>query len=650
MKLYIDFETLSECDIKKAGGDAYARHHTTSPICMAFALGDAPVQVYVPLFEAKRAMRIDGSNYPIVHELPQDVQAHVGNGGAVVAQNAVFDFNVWMHHCKTWPQIKPSQLDCTMARACAMALPSGLDAMGEALGISMPKDKMGTRLINKMCRPPFETSPILLGQMINYCARDVEAMREIDGLLLPLHPVERDVWLVNFRANQKGIALDQALISECLRLSAEEDINLAKMAHDVAGLDISAIRSPLQLKKWAETQGVDLPDLSKDTMATFTIENPLVQQVLDIREQVCKTSIKKFNAMLEVLCDDGRARGNHIYHKATTGRFAGSGVQVQNIPRPSIDDCDTVSDHVITHGALPSDIKCDTKTALSSLLRSCIVAPELKEFYCADYSAIESRVLFWLADEQKGLDVYRNGDDLYCVTASSIFGRPVTKADKYERSVGKVAVLSLGYQGGVKAFTGMCDALGVDLKGVDPQSVVNAYRDTYSKVKIFWADCGNAAIEAIKQPGVAMTVGKCKFKYSTKIKALGCRLPSGRIIQWPQAELDENAVTPWGAKTTQVTYKGMNLAHKWTTKRTYSGDVCQSAVQAVARDMLCNAMIYLDRAGFPIVLHVHDEIMAEMPVGAGRFKEFERIMSTPATWAQDCPIAVEGWVGTRYQK
>ena len=648
--LYIDFESLSECDIKKSGADAYARHHTTSVICMAFAFDDEKPTLYVPEFQLSRAMSVDPIPYEITTALPDRVIEHVQSGGLVVAHNAPFDCAIW-NHCTSWPKLAPEQLDDTSAKACAMALPASLGALGDALGVELKKNPSGTRLITKMCTPPFLTSPALMAEMLEYCARDVESMREINGRLRPLNPTERQVWLVNHKANQNGVYLDYDLICNSIYISGQEDIVLEKKAQALAGVTSKQLRSPAQLLKWCESQGVMLPNLSKDTLATAKIANPLVEKVLDLRAQVCRSSIKKFDKMLAVMCPDGRARGNHVYHRATTGRFAGAGVQVQNLPRPSVDDTDTLADFISREGALPEGLSVDPKTALTSVLRSCIMAPKGSEFYCADYSAIESRVLFWLAGEEKGLDVYRGGADLYCVTAGGIFGYPCAKkTHPNERAVGKVAVLSLGYGGGVQALQGMCDMLGVDLMGKDPADIRDRYRGTFPKVKQFWSDCEQAAIEAIKQPDHTFHVRHISFRYVTSRQSLACRLPSGRLIHWPFTAIDKGATTPWGSKTTQVVYKGVNIARKWVNKRTYGGDIAQSATQAVARDMLAHAMLTIDQAGFKIVLHVHDEIMVEMPTEANRYEEFSKLMSTPAPWATDCPIAVEGWVGNRYQK
>lgn len=647
--MYIDFETYSAADIRKSGADAYARHHSTGVLCMAYAMTPQDrARLWIPGEQIDRA---GGADIEHTTELPLEVVAHVANGGRVTAHNAAFDAAIWNHCLLGAPQIQPEQIDCTMGRALAMALPASLGLLGDALSINMPKDKMGTRLINRMCKPPFETSPLLLTAMAHYCARDVDALIEIEGKLRPLSDDERMVWLVNHKANQAGLYLDTELINNCLKLSQQADEHLAAHAQSIAGLTPAQLRSPKQLLAWCSSQGVELPSLNKATLATAVIDNPVVQQVLDIREQVCRASIKKFTAMLAVLCPDGRARGNHVYHKATTGRFAGSGIQIQNLPRPVIDDPDGTAETVASTGKLPGGLNTDTKTALSSLLRSCIMAPYGFEFYCSDFSSIESRVLFWLAGDDKGLQVYKDGDDLYCVTASGIFGRPVTKKDDPDaRMIGKIAVLSLGYGGGVKAFTGMCEAFGVDLKGQDPQAIVTGYRETYDTTRQFWYNCEATAMEAVNTPGTIHRLGRLRFKYSTKVSALVCELPSGRLIHWPRAEIDPNGTTPWGATKEQIAYMGMNLNHKWSTQRTYGGDIAQSCTQAVARDMLTAAMCRMDAAGFKVVLHVHDEVMVEQIKSRDRYSEFTRLMSTLPAWAKGLPVEASGWRGKRYQK
>lgn len=644
--MFLDFETRSECDIRKSGGPAYARHHTTSIICMSFSLKGEPPQTYIPEDEYRAHGQPPIPN--ITHSLPQEVRDYIESGQPVRGHNISFDSDIWNHQTD-WPKLKPEQLDDTMARACAMALPASLGELGAALNIEMPKNPMGTRLINQMCKPPFKTGPDLLTNMAEYCVRDVEALIEIDKLLRPLSPTEKEVWATNYIVNNRGLPLDSQLIAECIRISGDEDEWLREYAEGIApGVNV---RSQQQVLGWLGTQGVDLPSLDKHTLATTDVsDNPVVEQFLGLREQICSSSIKKFVKMSDTLCEDGRARGNHVYHKATTGRFAGSGIQVQNLPRPELPDADSVADYVVRTGELPPDTGLNTKTALKSLLRSAI-RTDSKEFYCADYSAIESRVLFWLAKDVTGLKVYQDGNDLYCATATGIFGYEVTKEQHpHERSIGKAAVLSCGYGGGYRALLGMCESLKVDLGDRDPKLIVSRYRDTYNRTRGYWYDCEAAAMEALEAPNTIVPVNNVKFKYSSKIRALVCALPSGRLIHWPQAEIERDAPTSWGEPQDRIVYMGVGRNYKWTQLSTYGGDIVQSITQGTARDLLCHSLVRMEKEGFEPVLHVHDEIMVEQSTVDDRYQEFQTIMRSQPEWAYGLPIDISAWRNRRYQK
>ena len=647
MNLFIDYETASACDITQAGGHEYARHDSTFVLCMAFAFDGEDPRVYVPSNEITRAMMTpEDFAYPVITELPKEVVDHIKSGGHVVAHNAQFDWAVWAHQMPdSAPKIE--QMICTSAMACAMALPASLDALTQVLKTPHKKNAMGTRLINKMCKPPFLTSRDLLGDMVNYCAEDVKAMMSAYPLLMPLTQEEQDVWVLNAKINERGLPIDTHLASECIRLASEVDTELANMA----GMTLTGMRSPKQMKERCEQLGQTIESFSKTALASTNILNKDVETLIEIREQVCKSSIKKFSAMLEASKTDGRARGNHVYHRATTGRFAGSGVQIQNLPRPNLKNADEVAEHVLQHGALPSGF--DTlhkKGAISSLLRSCIHTPD--EFYCADFSAIEVRVIFWLANEQKGLDLYRKGEDIYCATASEVFGYPCNKKQHpRERQIGKALVLGANYGLGAQGFARNCEGQGVDLLGKDPKVLVDGYRGTFANVPTFWQSCEKAAIAAIRNPDRTATAGKyLQFRFSKKWGALGCILPSGRLIQWPRARI-EKGETPWGQVKDQIHYEGIQATTKqWCTKTTHGADIAQSATQGVARDMLCETMRIMDSKGFNIVLHVHDEIMVESFKAFNRFDEFMGLMDIVPQWAENFPIASEGWRGQRYQK
>jgi len=647
MKVYFDFETRSESDLKKVGADAYARHPSTEILCVALCKdGDRKdggrAVVWHPFGEIDWFLT-DPPEFKLLNELPPAVVSHVETGGAMVAHNAPFDFAIWNEvgvKKHGFPPLSLPQMDCTMARASSQALPASLANLGEALGVYVNKDKTGDSILRKMSLPPFEFTADLFAGLIKYCAYDTMALADIDSKLMPLTKKEREVWLANWRCNNRGLFLDRELIEAVGRANELENIALEDMAVS-KGLSPSLLRSQKQFREWAYGQGVDLPDLNKKTLGALDIENPVVLEALELREQVCRSSIKKFEAMENHTCPDGRARGNHVYHRATTGRFAGSGVQVQNMPRPAVDDTDALAEDLLAGRALDG-YGLPIKTLLSSLVRSCIVPEDGREFICADYASIEARVLFWLAKCQKGLRVFTEGLDLYCVTAEGIYEKPINKKDHpEERMIGKIASLSLGYQGAAGAFQGMCDAYGVDSSRLDVQEIVDGYRRTYKEVVDYWAQCEREAMQAIQSRGHRFGA----FKYSDKMDALGAYLPSGRIILWNKPHIGQNK---FGRDS--VCYEGVGRNRKWMELNTYGGDLAQSITQGAARDLLAEALVRLDRNGWHPVLHVHDEIMCEEPVGAHTGAELEEIMCKLPSWAEGLPVQAEAWTGLRYRK
>jgi len=642
MRIYFDFETRSEVDLKKVGADAYARHPSTEILCLGLSREDESRPVVWHPFTELDWFMTDPPKYKTLGQLPEAVVRHVENGGPMVAHNAPFDFAIWNEvgvKRHGFPPLSIDQMDDTMSRAYVQALPGSLSSLAEVLGVYVQKDKAGDRLIQKMSIPPYEFTPALFAELVNYCAYDVGALADIDEALMPLSTRERKVFLANWRCNHRGLRLDPDLIESVARANAEEDIALEDIAES-KGLSPSLLRSQKQFREWAQAQGVDLPDLNKKTLGALKIDNPVVEDAIELRGQVCRSSVKKYEAMAHHLCPDGRVRGNHVYHRATTGRFAGSGIQIQNMPRPAVKDTDKLAGEILNGESL-SGYGLPIKTLLSSCVRSCIIPAEGHEFICADFASIEARVLFWLANCGKGLEAFRTGADLYCLTASGIYGRTITKEDADERQIGKCAVLSLGYQGAAGAFQGMCDGYGIDTGPLDIPAIVGGYRGTYPEVVDYWAQCEEDALTAIRNRGDQIGV----FKYSDKVDALGACLPSGRWILWNRPVIAENK---FGRLA--VCYEGVGRNKKWGKLSTYGGDLAQSITQGTARDLLAHALVRLDESGWHPVLHVHDEIMCEEPVGSRTVEELESVMCDLPSWAKGLPVEAEGYVSRRYRK
>lgn len=414
---------------------------------------------------------------------------------------------------------------------------------------------------------------------------------------------------------------------------------------------LEILKNTHSLDKEAVFSLLELPDLPPD-----------IRRVLEIRQQVGKTSVKKLQAMQVCSNADDRARGLHQYHGATTGRWAGRRLQTQNLPRPKLKqdmiesyfNCLAVPDHRV-RGPLVDSIIGDVLSVTSDSIRGFIAAPEGRELLCADFSNIEGRVLAWLAGQEDKLDAFRaydagKGPDLYNVAAAGILGVPVADVTADQRqSIGKVSELAFGYQGGLGAWRQFSPDDGRTDDEID--GFKNAWRDRYPKIVDLWYALERAAMSAVKNPGKTFDVnGLIRYKMSGSF--LFCRLPSSRVIVYPYPDIRQKEM-PWGEERAAMFFLGQNtITRKWGRMDTYGGKLSENVTQAVARDVLADAMIRLSNQGFEIVMHVHDEIVAETEAvsAASQFPRFTACMAALPRWAEGLPIAVSGWHGRRYRK
>ena len=345
--------------------------------------------------------------------------------------------------------------------------------------------------------------------------------------------------------------------------------------------------------------------------------------------------------MKSVLGQDGRAHGILLYHGAATGRWAGRHFQPQNLPRPTIDDVDAVIHQMKERD--PAQIEGEPMESMSSCLRGMLVASQNHRLICADYSSIEARALAWLADHSDVLDVFKDGKDIYKFTASEMYGIPYSEVDKDQRFVGKVATLALGYQGGVRAFQKMAEVYGADVDERQALKIRNDWREANAPIVRLWVETERAAKNAVSYKGQTYQAAKGEFKW---VKGdLLFKLPSGRILSFPEPRLDV------GDRGMDLVYSGMNNhTHKWGDIKAYGGSLVQSITQAVARDLLAEAVLRLEKAKYPVVLHVHDEIVADVPKWHGSLAEFEKLMCVLPDWAQGIPVEAEGYESKRYRK
>jgi DNA polymerase len=603
-----------------------------------------------------------------------DAQARVYNGflhllrhkADLEAHNAGFEFAIW-HNIMVprygWPEVDLRRWYCSAAKAASYGLPRSLDGATSALGLSQVKDKAGHRLMMKLCKPrpiwkrdgtgdKYFGTPEEFEQLRQYCEQDVRAEVALSEALEDLSPRERTVWLMDQEINQRGVHCDLPLVNKAITLAAEETERGKKAISSLTDGEVTAPTQVAKLRAWCnERSPSELPNLSAATVQTALTDRalpPEVRQALKLRQAHGKSSVKKYLAMLDRAGGEGRLREILLYHAAHTGRWGGKAVQPQNFPRPSLGR--KAIEHILIPAIMQGDVEelemfaGSVGEALASTLRSAITAAPGHVLLGADYSSIEARVLSWLAGDENALSLFHKGVDVYKDMAASIYGVPVDRVTKEQRQLGKVAILGLGYQMGADRFMATCADWGV--KGVDlplAKKVVKAYRAKYSKVKELWYTTQDAVLRALANQG-PQKAARCAISY--KPPWLHIQLPSGRLLHYYDPKAKRNQ---YGGLS--ISYLGVeSLTKKWCRINAYGGKFVENIDQAIARDIMAGGMLRCRNAGYPIVMTVHDEIVAEVPEHFGTVAEFESLMTTRPLWAAGCPIAAEGWRGRRYRK
>jgi len=655
--LYVDTETFSTVDLLKAGAFKYFEDPAFEILLLPYAWGDDPVRVLdlTPLTVYRNTCSEE-----LYRETEAELQGVIAGlqdpDVLKIAHNSPFERGAY--HRQFGQYLPPEEWDDTMILCAMNGLPMSLDAAGEALNLPQQKLKEGRSLINYFCKPCKPTianggrtrnlphhDPDKWARFKEYAKIDVVAEREIHKRLrrFPVPEWERRVWALDARINERGVLTDQEMVEAAIAVDeAFREEHTAELKQ-LTGLDNP--NSVAQLKEWLEGVGVFADSLNKATVTDLraSVPDPTTRRVLELRQLLGKTSTKKYEAMELSAGADHRVRGLLQYYGAgRTGRWAGRLVQVQNLPQNHLDQIGEVRE-IVRHRDLETlEMLFDNvPDVLSQLIRTAFIAKPGHTFLVSDYAAIEARVIAYLAGEKWRMEVFANGGDIYCSSASQMFKVPVVKHGEngHLRQKGKIAELACGYGGGVSALK----AFGADKMGLtedEMQQIVTQWRQASPTIPRFWRDTENAAKKALESPGRTFTI-PCGVKYMRDADALRCRLPSGRILSYWGARLDNDG---------SIYFMGQNqTTRKWEKTETWGGKLVENIVQAYARDCLAVALLRLDEAGYKITFHVHDEIIAEAPDGS-RWEDMAEIMGRPIDWAPGLLLRGDGYSTKFYMK
>lgn len=667
--LSIDLETYSTVSIGAAGSYRYILDPSFEILLFAYSLDGMPVEVIdvasgqvIPLW-LKNALK---NPLYIKH-----------------AYNAAFE---WFALSKYLGWLPPDQWRDTMLHALYCGYPASLDAAGRAMGLPEDKKKLttGKALIRYFCVPckPSNANgnrtrnlprhdPAKWALFKEYNGQDVVTEMEIDHRLsaFPVPAFVQKQWEIDLMMNARGVAADMEMVSGALVIGATVKSQLMAEARQLSGLDNP--NSIKQLARWltdATDSDAEITSVTKETVATM-LKQPQpanVQRMLEIRQELGKTSTKKYDALETCIADDGRVRGLLQFYGANrTGRWAGRLVQVQNLPRtythPLPPARQLVKDRNIDGLRLMYGSINDT---LSQLIRTAFVATPGNVLIDADFSAIEARVISWLAGQEWRLEVFRTHGKIYEASASQMFHVPIEKIKKGNpeyalRQRGKVAELALGYQGGVSAMRRMDTGHNLDdLSDDEVKGIVDRWRETNSMIRDLWNIVDSAAVTVITNGGAqtirseatdAVITLACELDVITGTRYMTILLPSGRKLYYPSPEIGVNR---WGNPS--VSYMGQNQTTKrWERVETYGGKLVENIVQAIARDCLAIAIENLEAQGLHVVFHIHDEVVIDTPAWADEDTMLEtvtKIMTKPIPWAQMLPLNADGWVDKYFKK
>lgn len=638
--LSIDIETYSSVDLKESGVYRYAESPDFSILLLAYAYDNEEVQI------------IDlASGEPLPYQLKNDL---VNPKILKTAFNASFELTCISSHLKEW--IDPSQWRCTMVHAMLAGYPTSLEKVAEVMNLLEQKDKAGKMLIKYFCQPCEPTArnnmrtrnlpahdPYKWDDFKKYCKQDVETERAIriklDKVEFPSR--EQTLWNLDQAINRTGVLVDDVFVQAALDLANRFKQEAMERAQELTGLDNP--KSGAQLKQWLSEEIEDeVTSLNKKAIPDLlaTVDSEKAKEVIQLHQQLSKSSLSKYEKMQSMMNPDHRVRGLFQFYGASrTGRWAGRGVQLQNLPQNHLNDLELVREMVLNNEYDMIQLLYPSITAaLSELVRTSFVAPQGKTFVIADFNAIEARVIAWLANEKWVMDVFANNGKIYETTAARMFDIPLENVTKDLRQKGKVAVLSCGYGGGPNALRKMAP----QMEETDLRQMVTLWRSANPHICHLWVDTESACKEAIEHPGVGYTFQR-GLKAIVRQGRLQIVLPSGRSLNYLHPSIVEKQIQYEG-------YDSTDGSRVWGQVRTYGGKLVENIVQAIARDCLAEAMLRVSEVPFlKIVMHVHDEIVCEANTSEA-LSTLLRIMNQPIEWAPELLLKAAGYSTNYYKK
>ena len=642
--LSIDIETYSSADLAKSGVYRYCESPDFRILLFAYSVDGGPVQVV---------------DLECGETIPDDILSILTDPAVLKwAFNAQFE-RICLSRYLGYPvghYLTPSDWRCTMIWAATLGLPLSLENVGAVIGLEKQKLKEGKDLIRYFCVPakmkdgttfrhlPAD-APEKWEKFKEYNLRDVETEMGIQQKLSKF-PVPESEWtnyILDQQINDRGIMLDRTMVRQAIRCDEEFKRTHMEQARSITGLENP--NSPVQLKAWLSEKGVEADSLSKVAVLQMLESAECeVELALSLRQELAKSSVKKYTAMESVVGSDSRARGLIQFYGANrTGRYAGRLIQVQNLPQNHLPNLDAVRT-LIRDGQFDAvEMLYDSvPMVLSELIRTAFIPKPGHRFFVADFAAIEARVIAWLAGEQWRQEVFASGGDIYCASASQMFHVPVEKhgQNAHLRQKGKIAELALGYGGSVGALKAM-GALNYGLQESELKPLVDAWRQSNPRIVRFWWDVDSAVKTCVKEHITTETHG-IKFHYQSGM--LFIVLPSGRKLVYVRPRIGENK---FGGES--ITYEGVGEQKKWLRLESYGPKFVENIVQATARDILAEAMLRLDAHGYKIVMHVHDEAVIEAPTDSS-LEDICTIMGQAPAWANGLLLRADGYVCDFYRK